>query len=181
MIGLSGRPVGKAYRPRKHVCFLGWWIYPPHLDVVLVTFFFFLLSSFLSYHQHISVSVSWLCDTQNLTPNTIFCRHTTHFLKHLLSLQLFLTCKVLPVKPVALFHSFLPQYHNSSLCFEMLFRRCVNPAFLQGSLRASLTLLTCCKSYNHLVRLRNSSCLLAKFVPHIEIRKSGFSVCFAFY
>lgn len=135
--------------------------------------FFFPFPFFLSYHKHVSVSISRLCDTTSHTKQH-FCRHTPHFLKHLLSLQLFLPCVVLPVKHAALFHQLCPQCHNSSLCFEILFRICVNPSFLLGSLRASLALLTCCKycfvflrnllaNLCHMLKL-NSFCLFCFFM-----------------
>lgn len=104
------------------------------------------------------------CVTIKIWHQIPFCGHTPHFLKHLLSLQLLLTCAMLPTQPaVPLFHSFRPQNHNSSLCFEMLFRRCVNAACLLRSLRVSLTLLTCCKSYNYVVFLFLSGCLVLVF------------------
>lgn len=94
------------------------------------------------YKEAFSTS-HWWCDAHNLTPKKHFCVYTPHFLKHLLRLELLLTCAALPAQPaVALFHSFRPQNHNSSLCFEMPFRRSVNPGSLLESLRASLTLLT---------------------------------------
>lgn len=118
----------------------------------------------------------WWCGAHNLTPKTYFFVHTPHFLKHLLRLELLLTCAVLPAQPaVALFHSFCPQNHNSSLCFKMPFRMSVNPTSLLGSLRASL------QSSQRLYFSKEHFLLAYQIVQHVEIKMSELKSYYYYY